>query len=138
MFLLTGDVGGTDEEWFDVVCSVMESSNFLDRFVKDKILKRRSPGKKTRKPYENHNRTKDLWQTVWGQMLQDASLAVEGSWINRKFRRRFRIPYSMFLEVVKECKEHNVFGIISSSYTISYHPLRLYTISSSSSSSEAS
>ena len=27
--LLTGDVGGTDEEWFDVVCSVMESSNFF-------------------------------------------------------------------------------------------------------------
>ena len=79
--LLTGDVGGTDEEeWFDVVCSsVMESSNFLDRFVKDKILKRRSPGKKTRKPYENHNRCKDLWQSVWGQMLQDSSLAVEGS-----------------------------------------------------------
>ena len=50
--LLTGDVGGTDEEWFDVICSVMESSNFLDRFAKDKILKRRSPGKKTRKPYE--------------------------------------------------------------------------------------
>jgi hypothetical protein len=109
--LLTGIVGGIDEEWFDVVCSVMESSDFLDRFVKDTILKRRSPTKKTRKPYENHNRTKDLWQTVWGQMLQDASLAVEGSWINRKFRRRFRLPFSMFLEVVEECKEHNVFGI---------------------------
>jgi hypothetical protein len=89
----------------------MESSDFVDRFVKDTILKRRSPTKKTRKPYENHNRTKDLWQTVWGQMLQDASLAVEGSWINRKFRRRFRLPFSMFLEVVEECKEHNVFGI---------------------------
>ena len=73
--VLTGDIEGTDEEWFDAICSVMESSDFLDRFVKDTILKRRSPAKKTRKPYQNHNRTKDLWQTVWGQMLQDASFS---------------------------------------------------------------
>ena len=109
--ILSDDLSCSDEEWFDAICTVMENSDFVDRFVKDTILKRRSPAKKTRKPYENQNRTKDLWQTVWGQMLRDDSIGVVGSWQNRKFRRRFRIPYSMFLEVVEECKEHNVFGI---------------------------
>ena len=44
-------------------------------------------------------------------MLADPSVAVVGSWLNRKFRRRFRVPYSMFLEIVEECKQYNVFGV---------------------------
>ncbi len=48
---------------------------------------------------------------VWGQMLVDPTISVVGSWFNWKFRCRFRVPYSMFLEIVAECKEHNVFGI---------------------------
>ena len=110
--VLTGSVECTDDEWFDAICKVMETFDFVDRFVKDIILKRRAPAKKTRKPYENHNRSKDLISTsVWGQMLVDPTLSVVGFWLNRKFRRRFRVPYSMFLEIVAECKEHNVFGM---------------------------
>jgi len=44
-------------------------------------------------------------------MLRDPSLSVVDSWLNRRFRRRFRVPYSMFLEIVEECKVHNVFGM---------------------------
>jgi hypothetical protein len=46
--LLTEDGYGTDDEWFDAICSVMETSNFMDRFVKDTILKRRSSPKNRR------------------------------------------------------------------------------------------
>ena len=101
----------SDDEWFDAICKVMETSDFVDRFVKDIVLKRHAPAKKTRKQYESHNRSKDLSDSVWGQMLVDPTISVVGSWYNRKFRRRFRVPYSMFLEIVAECKEHNVFGI---------------------------
>jgi hypothetical protein len=109
--VVTGTVESSDDEWFDAICEVMENSDFIDRFVRDTVLKRRTPAKKMRKAYENHNRTKDLSNSVWGQMLADPSVSVVGSWFNRKFRRRFRVPYSMFLEIVEECKEFNVFGV---------------------------
>ena len=108
--VVTGAVDCTDDEWFDAICKVMETSDFVDRFVKDIVLKRRAPTKKSRKQYQSHNRSKDLSDSVWGQMLVDPTISVVGSWYNRKFRRRFRVPYSMFLEIVAECKEHNVFG----------------------------
>ena len=110
--VVTGAVECSDDEWFDAICKVMETSDFVDRFVKDIVLKQRAPAKKTRKQYESHNRSKDLSDSVWGQMLVDPTISVVGSWFNRKFRRRFRVHYySMFLEIVAECKEHNVFGI---------------------------
>ena len=39
------------------------------------MLKRRTPAKKMRKAYENHNRAKDLSNSVWGQMLADPSVS---------------------------------------------------------------
>jgi hypothetical protein len=62
--VVTGAVDSTDDEWFDAICTVMESSDFVDRFVKDIVLKRRAPAKKTRKQYESHNRSKDLSTSV--------------------------------------------------------------------------
>ena len=109
--IVTGTVESSDDDWFDAICNVMETSDFIERFVKDTVLKRRTPAKQMRKPYQNRNRTKDLSTSVWGQMLQDPSVNEVGSWLNRKFRRRFRVPYSMFLEIVQECKDHNVFGM---------------------------
>ena len=69
--VVTGTVESSDDEWFDAICEVMENSDFIDRFVRDTVLKRRTPAKKMRKAYENHNRTKDLSNSVWGQMLED-------------------------------------------------------------------
>ena len=51
--IVTGAVECSDDEWFDTIfCKVMETSDFVDRFVKDIVLKRRAPAKKTRKQYE--------------------------------------------------------------------------------------
>ena len=88
--IVTGTVESSDDDWFDAICKVIESSDFTGRFVKNIVMKKRVLVQKTRKPYENHNRAKDLSNTVWGQMLRDPSLSVVGSWLNRKFRRRFR------------------------------------------------
>ena len=41
----------SDDEWFDAICKVMETSDFVDRFVKEIVLKRRAPAKVTRKQY---------------------------------------------------------------------------------------
>jgi hypothetical protein len=88
--IVTGVVECSDDEWFDMICKVMETSDFVDRFVKDIVLKRRAPAKKTHKQYESHNSSKDLSASVWGQMLVGPTVSAVGSWFNRKFRRRFR------------------------------------------------
>jgi len=75
--VVTGTVESSDDEWFDAICEVMENSDFIDRFVRDTVMKRRSPAKKMRKAYENHNRSKDLSNSVWGQMLADPSVTRE-------------------------------------------------------------
>ena len=75
------------------------------------MLKRRRHENYVKRHYVSHNRAKNLWETPWGNMLQNPSVSVVGSWENRKFRRRFRVPHSMFLEIVEECKQYNVFGV---------------------------
>ena len=51
-----------------------------------------------------------LWKTTWGRMLQDARMKDPYSWMARKFRRRFRVPYVLFLLIVKKCKDASIFG----------------------------
>ena len=110
--VLTGTTTSvSDDEWMDAICSVMENSDFAGSLVQDILKQRRSKGSKPRKEYVSHGRAKDLSYSVWGRMLHHPEIANVGSWVSRKFRRRFRIPYSMFLELVEECKEHNVFGV---------------------------
>ena len=110
--VLTGPTSSSsDEEWLDAICAVMENSDFAGSLVQDILEQRKRRGSKPRKEYVSQGRAKDLSYSVWGRMLQHPELANAGSWVSRKFRRRFRVPYSMFLEIVEECKEHNVFGI---------------------------
>ena len=55
-------------------------------------------------------RSTNLWETNWGKMLLDPATADIETWEGKKFRRRFRMDYRMFREVlVPMCKEINVF-----------------------------
>lgn len=58
----------------------------------------------------NVNREDDLWRTPWGTMLADDSLRYNNSQASRKFRRRFRVSFSMFLYVVRRCEAARIFG----------------------------
>ncbi len=51
----------------------------------------------------------DLWQSSWGRLLSHASISDPHSWVAKKFRRRFRIPYSVFKNVlVPMCEQKNI------------------------------
>ena len=54
-------------------------------------------------------RSGDLWQSGWGIMMRDPSMEDPNSFKARKFRRRFRMPWSLFKEHVEECRQHNIF-----------------------------
>jgi hypothetical protein len=52
-----------------------------------------------------------LWNSSWGWMLNKLKVADPQSWIAKKFRRRFRVPYPMFTNVlVPMCQRAKVFG----------------------------
>ena len=67
-------------------------------------------------------RSTNLWETNWGKMLLNPATADIETLEGKKFRRRFRMDYRMFREVlVPMCREINVFEMkISSRITIEF------------------
>jgi hypothetical protein len=54
----------------------------------------------------------DYWQTEWGRLILDPSTMDPKSRNGLKFRRRFRVPFPLFHEVlVPICREKNIFDI---------------------------
>jgi hypothetical protein len=107
-----------DDEWMDSIIDCLTSTTICENLIRmDLDKKRKAEGsengreKKEFRPRRNKNRNTHLWDTVWGKMLLDeASLLDTTSYQHENFRNRFRVPYTMFLEIVEECKEHKVFG----------------------------
>jgi len=111
------DSSRRDEEWLDSIVDCMTSTTVCENLIRlDLEKKRKAEGvgngerKKEFRPRRNKNRNKHLWDTVWGQMLLDeVHLLDTTSYQHDDFRKRFRVPYTMFLEIVQECKDHLVF-----------------------------
>jgi hypothetical protein len=59
----------------------------------------------------------DLWKSVWGLMLRHPDVEDGSTKVGQKFRRRFRVPYPVFREVlVPLCIEKKIFNKQRSSY----------------------
>lgn len=90
------------EGLFNVVMSYIRSDcGQLFDYVKEADGKRR----RMRLNHYNVNKEEELWSTPWGRMLNDPDLRVNTSSNAKRFRRRFRVPYSVFLYIVQRCKE---------------------------------
>ena len=59
----------------------------------------------------NTPKRKNHWDSNWGLMLKDPELQNSWSVQAKKFRRRFRVTYPLFLYIVGICKEVNLFNI---------------------------
>ena len=57
-------------------------------------------------------RNKKYWDSPWGQMLQDPSTKIPGSYMYKRFRRRFRIPFELFQPLIDECELRNIFLLL--------------------------
>jgi len=52
----------------------------------------------------------NYWETKWGMMLLNPLIKDPASKVAKKFRRRFRVPYPVFNDLlVPECKSVNLF-----------------------------
>jgi hypothetical protein len=66
----------------------------------DSVIHKR---KRTRRESPNY------WESTWGRMLLDPSLLDPSSFTAKKFRRRFRVPYPLFADVITPlCREHGI------------------------------
>jgi len=72
---------------------------------------------KRKRAQHNRKTDDDLWQTVWGKSVTAIrnelffNGGVESNTkLQVKFRNRFRLPFSMFEDIVVECKLANIFG----------------------------
>ncbi len=84
----------------------------------DVIVVRSLPqsGKISRASHERMS-TEDLWSSIWGKVItniRDEILYNGGveadTKLQRRFRNRFRVPFSIFEAMVVECKDFNIFG----------------------------
>ena len=64
------------------------------------------------------NDVDDLWGTSWGKMLQDDALLNNHSRASKRFRRRFRVSYPVFLYLVRRCKDLEIFGATKIPYEL--------------------
>jgi hypothetical protein len=65
----------------------------------------------TRKKKRRRQETPDYWESTWGKMLKHKDIADPNSFVGKKFRRRFRVPYQLFVDIIiPKCAK---FGILS-------------------------
>ena len=97
-------------------------SDFFQSFNPEEVtneVENRAKKKQKRRAIE---RCSNLWEINWGKMLLNSSTADCETWEGKKFRRRFRIDYRMF--IVSLCKDSNVFEMkISSRIPIEFKVL---------------
>ena len=66
----------------------------------------------------NSSKRTKYWEVGWGKMLKDPELQNPNSTQAKKFRRRFRVTYSLFLYIVDLCREVNLFETKKESVSI--------------------
>jgi len=57
----------------------------------------------------NHRRAPDLWTSGWGLLIRSEQIKNPYSYEAKVFRKRFRLPFDLFLNFVAECKQANIF-----------------------------
>jgi hypothetical protein len=92
--------------------------NILMDEILDVIVQRSlpKPGKISRASHERMS-TEDLWSSIWGKVItyiRDEILYNGGveadTKLQRRFCNRFRVPFSMFEDMMVESKDVNIFG----------------------------
>ena len=50
-------------------------------------------------------------ETPWGKFLRMPELLIPESYFARPFQRRLRLPYPLFLQLVEDAKDFNIFDL---------------------------
>ena len=108
-------IGRSDSAMIRLITYLSENNPTL--FVEDILDEEDTFLENEKRKRVRKNRTPNLWETPWGQLLRDLANedVPDRKYLLRKFRRRFRIPYDLFLIHVQEANEVNLFDIVNDS-----------------------
>jgi hypothetical protein len=81
--------------------------DFLTKRVK--LMKRSSKSVFRKSTYEWSSCTTNFSETPWGRDLRNDKIQDPRSAVGKRFRRRFRIPFPLFLSLWSFCDEKNIF-----------------------------
>ena len=61
---------------------------------------------------ENREIKRNYWETPWGRLMLNPGVSNPRSKVAKEFRRKFRVPFPLFRDVlVRECEDANIFEI---------------------------
>ena len=109
-----GDLDVSERQLLLELRRIILMDEVLD-FIVDRSLPK--PIKISRASHDRMS-VEDLWNTIWGKVvvtkIREEILCNGGlekdTKFQRRFRNRFRVPFSMFETMVLECKDANIFG----------------------------
>ena len=98
----------SSKDWYHQIRRLAAIRRILRRRAKLKVRQRRSPPCVVRPNFI------DYWSSPWGRLLVHLASVDGGPSIESRdgklFRRRFRVPYSVFCSLVTKCIEKKIFG----------------------------
>ena len=107
-----GDLDVSERHLLMELRRIILVDELLDVIVERSLPK---PAKISRASHERMS-TEDLWSSIWGKVItniRDEILYNGGveadTKLQRRFRNRFRVPFSIFEDMVVECKDVNIF-----------------------------
>jgi len=75
------------------------------------ILRESHKQKRRRTGASTDEKVSSIWQSTWGKLISNPNVTDPDSFEGNKFRRRFRVPYPVFKELlVPLCHEKNIFN----------------------------
>jgi hypothetical protein len=93
-----------------VVQALVQNEEFLQLIDTASFSPSRSRHKRTR-VREKRRFATDYTQTNWGKFIEDPTVADPYSKKGKLFRRRFRVPFLVYVWICRKCEETNVFEV---------------------------
>lgn len=97
--------------WIVSPDGIVSSSGIFPAVEDPIVLRRKSP--RFRDEFKNIDYTK----TAWGLMIRNELVKSPETREGKMFRRRFRLPFQLFLILVEICRDNNVFEVTNYSRT---------------------
>jgi hypothetical protein len=113
----------TEDQFIGVIQAIINKDEVL-RIIRGIALPVTKKPSKTRRSKVGRCTSETLQASIWGQLMSDIQLEIATTRVNpdselqKTFRLRFRVPYSMFVDIVQECVVGNVFGTGKKAYKI--------------------
>ena len=111
----------TEDQFIGVIQAIINKDEVL-RIIRGIALPVAKKPRKTRRSKVGRCTSETLQASIWGQLMSDIQLEIATTGVNpdselqKTFRLRFRVPYSMFVDIVQECIVGNVFGTGKKAY----------------------